>query len=138
MKKSLYYIFSATVLMFVCSCRNESNNNKMQTDAELTYSSEPQLNVLNAAIEADPDEADLYYKRAKYFFNINNFSTAQNDIQKAIRFKDTQHAYWLLSAQLNNELNHTDQALDEGLKALQLGNTEPSLYVLLASCYLEK
>jgi len=139
MKKNGLCILFIIGLLHITSCGNETNtDNKMHTDEELLYASEAQLNVLNAAIEANPDDPDLYYKRGDYFFRINNFSTAENDIQKAIRFNDTKYEYWLLSAQIQNELNNGDKALNEGLKALQLGCTEPSLYVLLASCYLDK
>jgi len=138
MKKSSLFILFIICAQLI-SCQSGSNtDDKMHTDEELIYASEPQLNVLNAAIEANPDDPDLYFKRADYFFHINNFSTAENDIQKAIRFNDTHNEYWLLSAQIQNELNNSDKALEEGLKALQLGNSEPPLYVLLASCYLDK
>jgi len=105
---------------------------------ELNYSSELQLSALNEAIEADPNNDYLYYKRADYFYGINNFRIAQNDIVKAIRLEENVSAYWLLSAQINNELENTDQSLAEAQKALELGNTEPLLYALLANCLLEK
>ena len=125
--------------LFILSCSDKKqNSNKMPPINELNYSSELQLSALNEAIEADPNNDYLYYKRADYFYGINNFRIAQNDIVKAIRLEENVSAYWLLSAQINNELENTDQSLAEAQKALELGNTEPLLYALLANCLLEK
>lgn len=128
------FILSAVLL----SCSNNKDVNKMVTQNELSYSSELQLSALNEAIEAKPEDPFLYFKRASYFYGINNFRIAQNDIQKAIRIDESVSAYWLLSAQINNELRNIDQALQEAERALQLDNKEPILYVLLANCLLEK
>lgn len=128
------FLFTAVFL----SCSNEKDVNKMSTQNELSYSSELQLSALNEGIEANPDDPSLYFKRASYFYGINNFRIAQNDIQKAIRINESVSAYWLLSAQINNELKNVDQALQEAERALQLDNKEPILYVLLANCLLEK
>lgn len=130
-------IFTFAIFLFSCSNKKE-NTNKMPSISELNYSSELQLSALNEAIEADPDNHYLYYKRADYFYGINNFRIAQNDIVKAIRLDENVSGYWLLSAQINNELENTDQSLSEAQKALELGNTEPLLYALLANCLLEK
>lgn len=128
-----------TFVLFLFSCSNKKENvNKMPPINELSYSSELQLSALNEAIEADPDNHYLYFKRADYFYGINNFRIAQNDIVKAIRLDENVSGYWLLSAQINNELENTDQSLSEAQKALELGNTEPLLYALLANCLLEK
>jgi tetratricopeptide (TPR) repeat protein len=125
--------------LFILSCSSKKENaNKMPPINELNYSSELQLSALNEAIEEDPNNHYLYYKRANYFYGINNFRIALNDIVKAIRLDENVSAYWLLSAQINNELENTDQSLSEAQKALELGNTEPLLYALLANCLLEK
>jgi len=137
MKKQILLSIYLISVVFL-SCSNEKDSNKMATQNELSYSSELQLSALNEAIEANPDDPFLYFKRANYFYGINNFRIAQNDIQKAIRIDKSVSAYWLLSAQINNELRNIDQALEEAEKALQLENKEPILYVLLANCLLEK
>ncbi|ABG58911.1 tetratricopeptide repeat protein [Cytophaga hutchinsonii] len=132
---ALILIIISTMLF---SCSDGKEPNKMTNENELLYSSELQLSALNEAIEATPDNPYLYFKRATYFYNINNFRIAQNDIQKALRMDESVAAYWLLSAQINNELKNVDRAIEEGQKALQLGNAEPILYALLANCLLEK
>ena len=129
--------FIFALLILSCSDKKQDSN-KMPPINELNYSSELQLSALNEAIESDPNNDYLYYKRANYFFGINNFRIAQNDILKAIRLDENVSGYWLLSAQINNELENTDQSLAEAEKALELGNTEPLLYALLANCLLEK
>lgn len=124
---------------FLISCKNKKDNsNNMPPINELTYSSELQLSALNEAIEADPNNDYLYFKRADYFHGINNFRIAQNDIAKALRLDANVSSYWLLSAKINNELENIDQALSEAQKALELGNKEPIVYALLANCLLEK
>ncbi len=131
----LYFMLLGIVLQ---SCSDDKDINKMATQNELTYSSELQLSALNEAIEENPDDPFLYFKRANYFYSINNFRIAQNDIQKALRIDESVSSYWLLSAQINNELKNVDQALEEAEKALSLENKEPVLYILLANCLLEK
>ena len=131
-------IFIALLIAFFsCGSKKDSSNN-MPPLNELTYSSELQLSALNEAIEADPNNDYLYFKRADYFYGINNFRIAQNDIAKALRLDGSVSAYWLLSAKINNELVNVDLALSEAQKALELGNSEPILYALLANCLLEK
>jgi|GEM_PF-2520264 len=134
----LLSLSAVVCLLLSVSCSNEKDTNKMATTNELAFSSELQLSALNEAIEEAPDNPYLYFKRANYFYSINNFRIAQNDIQKALRIDPSVAAYWLLSAQINNDLNNVDQALAEGQKALELGNNEPILYALLANCLLEK
>jgi tetratricopeptide (TPR) repeat protein len=131
-------IFVALLITFFSCGNKKEKSNNMPPLTELTYSSELQLSSLNEAIETDPNNDYLYFKRADYFFGINNFRIAQNDISKALRLDGSISDYWLLSAKINNELENVDFALSEAQKALELGNTEPILYALLANCLLEK
>ena len=127
------------IVFVIASCSQKDNDiNEMSSLNELNYSSELQLSALNEAIEADPDNHYLYFKRAEYFFGINNFRIAQNDIAKALRIEESTPSYWLLSAQINNELKNVDLSLSEAQKALELGDNTPLLYSLLANCLLEK
>jgi tetratricopeptide (TPR) repeat protein len=119
------------------SC-SKTEQKEEYTLTELQYASDINLNVLNEAIESDPDNAVLYYKRARYFYQTGAFKNAENDINKTLRLETSKNSYWLQSAQIHLELNQIDKALNDGLKAEQLGSKDPNLYILLAECNLEK
>ncbi|MFN8415764.1 MAG: hypothetical protein U0U66_05490 [Cytophagaceae bacterium] len=131
------YILSLFVLATLLSC-SKSEQKDEYTLTELQYASDINLNVLNEAIESDPENDVLYYKRARYFYQTGAFKNAENDISKALRLETSKNSYWLQSAQILLELNQIDKALNDGLKAEQLGSKDPNLYILLAECYLEK
>jgi tetratricopeptide (TPR) repeat protein len=104
---------------------------------DLEYSSVAQLNALNEAIDHDDDNEDLYYKRAKYFFDNNAYGSAEKDLQMVFKLNPKKSDAWVLSSNLNYKLNNTSKSLNHANKALSLGNRNPELYTLLSLNYLK-
>lgn len=134
MNATLFYLF---LLIGLYSCSTSTQNEEYHL-SELQYASDVHLNVLNEAIESDPENDILFFKRAQYFFDQHAFKNALNDIQKALRIENDKHTYWLLSAKVYLELADVDKAMNDGLKAEQLGSTDPTLYIVLATAFIEK
>jgi tetratricopeptide (TPR) repeat protein len=109
----------------------------MYSMSDLEYSSVAQLNALNEAIDHDDDNEDLYYKRAKYFFDNNAYGSAEKDLQTVFKLNPNKSDAWVLSSLLNYKLNNTSKSLNHANKALSLGNRNPELYTLLSLNYLK-
>ncbi len=93
---------------------------------------EPMLGRLNQAIEDDPDNPDLYYRRSKVYAQYQNFQQAVEDISQSLEYDRYNSGYLYYKAFLLNELGLYSEALDYGQKALYQGNRNPDVYVLLA------
>src|SRR4051812_22665758 len=81
----------------ITSCKNKLEDEDIpDVDEVMLNSSEPKLNKLTEAIEDDPDNPLLYFKRAKIYFELKNYNKALNDINAAIRLDNSQGKFYHL------------------------------------------
>lgn len=79
-----------------------------------------------------------YFKRARIYFDQEDYQQALSDANQAISLKDNVGEYYLLRGKVNRELGQTDQALEDAQRAEVLQQNLPDLYVLLADLMQEK
>lgn len=79
-----------------------------------------------------------YFKRARIYFDQEEYQQAVTDVNQAISLKDNVGEYYLLRGKVNRELGQTDQALEDAQRAEVLQQDLPDLYVLLADLMQEK
>lgn len=91
-------------------------------------------NLIRRKIDLDVN----YYKRAKIYFNNEQYELAIEDINNSIQLKDNISDYYLLRARINRELNKLDNALEDAQRAEGLQQDSPDLYILLADILQEK
>lgn len=135
--KQLKYVFlflPITLLLGSCGS-NESTQNKVVSDTT-TIKTPEELNQLNAAIAADSENADLYNKRAKYYYSTNNLGAGLQDIEKALSLDSTKAAYYFTASNFYFSANKTGAAKAALEKCIALDENNVEAILKLAELYL--
>lgn len=126
-------IFSALVMI---SCQSGEDKSELkEVDPILLNSEDPKLDKLINAIDDEPDNAQLIYKKSKVYYEYRYFSKALKDINQAIKLDSKNPEYFLLKAKiLRNQENYKDAEI-VARKSIDLGSKNPEAYMLLAELY---
>ncbi|WP_439556131.1 tetratricopeptide repeat protein [Dyadobacter sp.] len=84
--------------------------------------------LINRGIDSDVN----YFKRARIYFEREQYTEALDDINESIYEQDNVSDYFLLRGKINRELGKIDNALEDAQRAEALQQSSPELYVLLA------
>lgn len=84
--------------------------------------------LINRNIDIDLN----YYKRARIYFEREQYTLALADINESIYEKNNASDYFLLRGKINRELGKIDPALEDAQRAEALQQNSPDLYILLA------
>ena len=84
--------------------------------------------LINRNIDIDLN----YYKRARIYFEREQYTLALADINESIYEKNNVSDYFLLRGKINRELGKIDPALEDAQRAEALQQNSPELYILLA------
>lgn len=86
--KHLLYLIPTLLL---ASCEKKAADEA----AQVSNSEVPNtFKTINALIEQQPDNPDLYYVRGEYFYEMDGFDEAIADYNKAIQLDSAQSRYW--------------------------------------------
>ena len=94
-----------------------------QNDALLSLT-----DLINRGVDSDIN----YFKRARIYFEREQYNEALDDINESIYEQDNVSDYFLLRGKINRELGKIDNALEDAQRAEALQQSSPELYVLLA------
>ncbi len=121
--------------VFMLSCQSDARNstrippvvkkNKKQweKDALLSLS-----DLISRGIDLDAN----YFKRARIYFDQEQYKLALEDINSAIDEQENVGEYFLLRGKVNRELGDIDKGLEDAERAEALQQGSPELYILLA------
>lgn len=141
LKGNMWIRFTLTAFvlsLMVIACRKKLEDSDIpDVDPVMMYSSEPKLDKLAEAIEEEPDNALLYYKRARIYYEIKALKPAFSDISTAIELDKQQGRFYYLLALIYAESDKKDSAIKMAEKSTLLGVSEPGPYILLSRLYLE-
>ncbi|NIJ53964.1 tetratricopeptide repeat protein [Dyadobacter arcticus] len=84
--------------------------------------------LINRGIDSDLN----YFKRARIYFEREQYTEALDDINESIYEQDNVSEYFLLRGKINRELGKFDPALEDAQRAEALQQSSPELYVLMA------
>lgn len=79
------------ILLFLFACNGETSPERAVT--ETPDSGDPAINELNAAIAANPADADLLAQRATMWYDKDNYDAAIADLQQALLIDSTNISY---------------------------------------------
>lgn len=84
------------------------------------------LSAINASINEDRNNPELYYRRARYHFSKKNFDNAIADMKIALKVDSTKPEYYIFLSDLYFTQNKTRDTRDMLRKAIKLdtGNSE--------------
>lgn len=117
--KTTFYIFF--VLVFFTACKNTDSQTTSEIRDAAAYHN-PMIAPLTNAIEADPDNADLYFQRSVALNKIKQDDLVVRDLQKALALDSNNILYRESIAVFLLGLNRADEALPH-IKILQ--TTDP-------------
>jgi tetratricopeptide (TPR) repeat protein len=112
--KYLFFISSISlVLLFHASCGNktESKKTELKTDSVANP-----LTGINARIRTNPNSADLYQERARYYMTKKDFGSALADIVHGLNIDSNRAEYYLTLADIyfmTNKTGASRMALDK-------------------------
>ena len=66
--------------------------------------------IFNKALLLEPEDASIYFWRAKTYINISNFELAMSDFNKSIELDRSQPAYYIERALLYKFFGEIDKA----------------------------
>jgi tetratricopeptide (TPR) repeat protein len=142
------YIFHTGIFLsllftgnLLSSCQSDARNStrippvvkkskaQWQNDALLSLS-----DLISRNVDTDIN----YFKRAKIYFEKEQYSEALADINEAIDEKDNIGDYFLIRGKINREIGQLDNALEDAQRAEALQQNSPDLYILLADIFQER
>lgn len=96
----------------------------------------PTVQPLTDSIRENPDDADLYFRRAEALSQINNDSLALVDVMKAQSLDKNNQQYSFTIGYLNLQLGHTDAAIKSLQENLKASSGNVNTRILLAKAFL--
>lgn len=130
----LWSVFSLLIFLFACGSKKDIGDIP-EVDKVLLDASEPKISTLSNSINDEPENADLYFKRALVYRQYLNFEKALKDVNEAIRLDNGNPGYFILKSQILKESGYKKEALKSARKALDLGSQHPNVFILLATLY---
>lgn len=87
----MHRFFPLLFLLFFVACSGEAPSD--QAAIEVPDAGDPAINELNAAIAANPENADLLAQRATMWYDKDNYDAAIADLQRALLIDSTNITY---------------------------------------------
>lgn len=118
-KSIVSVLFVLNLIVSIPACKNDSRKRYI-SETDTTYSED--IRSITKKINENPDNAELYYKRANTFFFERNFKQATADIDYAIALDSTKALYDFLRAKslISGDTANSREAIMSFKKALRL------------------
>ncbi len=133
------FIFLVFVLftLFACDKAQDTKGETIPLPVVFQQSQKPELIVayLTNLLE-NQDGANLYYLRAKAFFDMRAYQKAQSDIEQALSQVPGDVDYLLLSSQIKGQIGLNEEAIEDARLVESSGMASSKLFEILASLSL--
>lgn len=127
--------FLSLGLIIACDGKKDPNEAIQEVPEQTVYSETIQLKALNDAVLADPENAELYFRRGSYFLDQSEGQEAYKDASRAIFLDSTQGRYWLLKCKALYTLPNIKLAMEAAKKAESLKLETPDLMVQIGEMH---
>ncbi len=138
-KLSFYYLFPILLsinLLFSCGRDNTivENNNKKKDTTNTKASDE--FKLLNSQLISDPNNAELYYSRAKLYFKKKYYDESLADMKQVLKIDSSKASYYLTLSDLYFITNKTGNAKIALEKCILLDDKNTDAMLKLAELFL--
>jgi tetratricopeptide (TPR) repeat protein len=130
-RKFLRAVVLITLAAFIFSCGEKKQDQKTVTPQNLSPA-----DALTEQIKKEPNNPDLYFKRAKWNLSTKKITGAENDILKAINLDSSRADYFLLKADICFAGFHIVDAENAFNKSISLDPKNVDAYLKLAELNL--
>lgn len=121
------FLVSMMLMMFVSCGPNAGDENKNANDSVA-----PELADLNRAIEENPTDANLYYKRCMWYLEHQDAEKALSDINKAIEYQPKVPLYYRTMSDVYFAMGKPQRSRDALNKAIEIDVEDTNSYLKLA------
>ena len=130
-------IFTIVIsIAFLTSCRNDKKSVDTKTADSVMVKTPEALKQLNAQLLANPNNANLLNKRAKYYFETKDFALSIADIKKAMNIDSSKAEYYLMLSDIYFVANQTGKSKAALEKCIRLDDKNVDAIMKLAELYL--
>ncbi|MEN9459554.1 MAG: hypothetical protein RL135_2177 [Bacteroidota bacterium] len=133
--KLTFKILSVVMILFwLASCREEVKP-KTGFNKQDSLANTEEVKALSKQIEEEPEQAELFYKRAQIYANEKYLNRAEDDYREAYRLDSTNALYALSLARNLYAMNMTQEAAKYYERAIQIQPDYIEAIVKLADLY---
>ncbi len=126
-------------LFILASCGENSKKEEVKTADSLRTSTvkiPEELKAINEQLDANPNSADLYHQRAKYYYKNKDFKSGLDDMMKVMQIDSSKAEYYLTLSDLYFVINKTGNAKAALEKCIKLDEKNVDGMLKLAELYL--
>lgn len=128
-KLYLYLPFLVTILWCSCDPKKSGSNTPQPTDGVFAH---PSVASVSKEIDADPQNASLFFKRAKALRALQEDSLALNDFRQAIKLDSSKAPYFSAIGELLFEHKDIDGSVKWFKKAIDINPKDPVAHLKFA------
>lgn len=128
-------IYITALLTGLGACNQQGPKTESQNKSDSTLAAYESVKDISNQIEADPENAELYYQRAKIYFNDKYLERAFIDIQDAIKFNAENPLYYFMKGRILYAMNKTQEAAKSYESAIALKPDYEEAQIKLAELY---
>lgn len=133
--KTLFSISLFVGLILFSSCGNETTSTETKTADSVKSVLPEALLKLNAEVEKDPTNADVFHKRAQYHLQQRNFDAGFEDMRRVMTIDSTKAPYFITLSDLYFVTNQTGNSKAALEKCLTLDDKNVDAMLKLAELY---
>ncbi len=122
------------LIFFNISCKNKGSEETATLPQDTTEAGKA-ISTITEKIKAEPENGDLWYQRAKIYFDNRKPEESLADIRQALALDSTKAEYYLLVADLNFMANKTLLSKEALEKCLSLDPENKDANMKLAEIY---
>ncbi|MCH8317847.1 MAG: tetratricopeptide repeat protein [Bacteroidetes bacterium] len=131
-----FYIFIIGTLIFLNACGSKSDSDNTIHEVQLeTDPIEAKLLALSDAIKNNPENPELYYKRAKLYLEAGEDTLALDDILFALEKDSINGKYYFIKSKAYRAIYKINLSLKAAEKAEMLMLKNPELFILIGEMY---
>ena len=131
-----FTLIALTLIIFIVSCTNNSKKNDTKTGDSVSVKTPAELKSLNDQLVANPKNADLYNKRAQYYFDHKDYNSSMADINKAMNIDSSKAEYYLTLSDIYFVTNLTSKSKTALEKCIKLDDKNTIAMLKLAELFL--
>jgi tetratricopeptide (TPR) repeat protein len=128
-------IYITALVTGISACKDHEQKKKPGAANDSAYVEDESVKEISNKIEAQPENAELYYQRANINFNHKYLDRAQSDIEDAIKFNAQNPLYYFLKGRILYSMNKTQDAANAYQSAIALKPDYQEAEMRLAELY---
>lgn len=123
------FLYILVIFFFAISCKEDKNKtvNIPVEEQEVIKTSESA--ILDSMINNEPNNAELYYKRANYYAKVDFVPKALVDVLTAIKIDPSKVDYYLMAGDIYINMGQGEDAVKTVEKAIQIIPGNEDLYI---------